>query len=110
MVYLNKNDGKIKNCQAKEYTKGKGRFYRGCEYESGDVEFYQIDDLIIPFDLFCEFMGYWLSDGSTMSNSGVVISQQEGETQLFEDFWTVYKQICPVCYKECFKEADKDFS
>ena len=80
MVYLNKNDGKIKNCQAKEYTKGKGRFYRGCEYESGDVEFYQIDDLIIPFDLFCEFMGYWLSDGSTMSNSGVVISQQEGET------------------------------
>lgn len=80
MVYLNKNDGKIKICQAKEYTKGKGRFYRGCEYESGDVEFYQIDDLIIPFDLFCEFMGYWLSDGSTMSNSGVVISQQEGET------------------------------
>lgn len=80
MVYLNKNDGKIKNCQAKEYTKGKGRFYRGCEYESGDVEFYQIYDLIIPFDLFCEFMGYWLSDGSTMSNSGVVISQQEGET------------------------------
>lgn len=80
MVYLNKNDGKIKNCQAKEYTKGKGRFYRGCEYESGDVEFYQIDDLIIQFDLFCEFMGYWLSDGSTMSNSGVVISQQEGET------------------------------
>ena len=80
MVYLNKNDGKIKNCQAKEYTKGKGRFYRGCEYESGDVEFYQIDDLIIPFDLFCEFMGYWLSDGSTISNSGVVISQQEGET------------------------------
>lgn len=80
MVYLNKNDGKIRNCQAKEYTKGKGRFYRGCEYESGDVEFYQIDDLIIPFDLFCEFMGYWLSDGSTMSNSGVVISQQEGET------------------------------
>lgn len=32
MVYLNKNDGRIKNCQAKEYTKGKGAFYRGCEY------------------------------------------------------------------------------
>lgn len=26
MVYLNKNDGRIKNCQAKEYTKGKGLF------------------------------------------------------------------------------------
>lgn len=79
MVYLNKNDGRIKNCQAKEYTKGKGAFYRGCEYESEDVAFYEIDDIRIPFDLFCEFMGYWLSDGSTMGNAGVVISQQEGE-------------------------------
>ena len=79
MVYLNKNDGRIKNCQAKEYTKGKGAFYRGCEYESEDVAFYEIDDIRIPFDLFCEFMGYWLSGGSTMGNAGVVISQQEGE-------------------------------
>ena len=79
MVYLNKNDGRIKNCQAKEYTKGKGAFYRGCEYESEDVAFYEIDNIKIPFDLFCEFMGYWLSDGSTMGNAGVVISQQEGE-------------------------------
>lgn len=79
MVYLNKNDGRIKNCQAKEYTKGKGAFYRGCEYESENVAFYEIDNIKIPFDLFCEFMGYWLSDGSTMGNAGVVISQQEGE-------------------------------
>ena len=53
MVYLNKNDGRIKNCQAKEYTKGKGAFYRGCEYESEDVAFYEIDNIKIPFDLFC---------------------------------------------------------
>lgn len=79
MVYLNKNDGRIKNCQAKEYTKGKGAFYRGCEYESEDVAFYEIDNIRIPFDLFCEFMGYWLSDGSTMGNAWVVIAQQEGE-------------------------------
>lgn len=57
MVYLNKNDGRIKNCQAKEYTKGKGAFYRGCEYESEDVAFYEIDDIRIPLTCFVSLWG-----------------------------------------------------
>lgn len=79
MVYLNKCDGRIKKCSALSYTKGKGAFYRGCEYCADDVDTFTIGDKSIPFDLFCEFMGYWLSDGSIQSNSGVVISQQKGE-------------------------------
>ena len=80
MIYLNKSNGQLKECSALEYRKGKGGFYRGCEYEGEEVVFYEIGGMRIPFDLFCEFMGYWLSDGSTMSNAGVVISQQEGES------------------------------
>ena len=34
---------------------------------------------IISFDLFCEFMGYWLSDGSLMHDHQVAISQRKGE-------------------------------
>ena len=79
MVYLNKNDGRIKNCQAKEYTKGKGAFYRGCEYNNRDIDSISIGSKVIPFDLFCEFMGYWLSDGSTIRKSQIVLSQNEGE-------------------------------
>lgn len=79
MVYLNKNDGRIKNCKASEYTKGKGAFYRGCEYKSDDIDCITIGSTVIDFDLFCEFMGYWLSDGSTIRKSQVVISQKEGE-------------------------------
>lgn len=79
MVYLNKNDGRIKNCQANEYTKGKGAFYRGCEYKSDDIDCITIGSTVIDFDLFCELMGYWLSDGSTIRKSQVIISQKEGE-------------------------------
>lgn len=79
MVYFNKNDGRIKNCKASEYTKGKGAFYRGCEYKSDDIDCITIGSTVIDFDLFCEFMGYWLSDGSTIRKSQVAISQKEGE-------------------------------
>ena len=79
MIYLNKNDGRIKKCSALEYGIGKGGFYRGCEYSTDDIVEIVIGETVIPFDLFCEFMGYWLSDGSTIRKSQVVISQQDGE-------------------------------
>ena len=81
MVYLNKSDGEIRYCQAQEYRKGKGAFYRGCRYESKDTENINIGGLIFNFDIFCEFMGYYLSDGCTAHSHGyrVTICQQEGE-------------------------------
>lgn len=80
MIYLNKSDGRIKRCSASLYNKGKGAFYRGCEYEGKEVMRIVIGNTIIPFDLFCEFMGYWLSDGSTIRKSQIVIAQQDGES------------------------------
>lgn len=79
MVYLNKSDGRIKYKSASEFNKNNGGFYRGCEYQAEDIGSIDINGEVIQFDLFCEFMGYWLSDGSLMHNHQVVISQQKGE-------------------------------
>lgn len=79
MVYLNKNDGRIKRLPAEQYRKGNGAFYRGCEHNADDRKTISINGLEIDFDLFCEFMGYYLSEGSLMRDSGVSIAQTEGE-------------------------------
>lgn len=79
MVYLNKRDGEIRYCQAKDYTKGKGGFYRSAKNSTQDRPHVRIGGSCYKFDAFCEFMGYWLSDGSLEHNSGVSVSQNVGE-------------------------------
>lgn len=79
MIYLNKADGAIRKCTASEYRMGKGGFYRGCVYNADEVSTITIGDKTFSFDAFCEFMGYYLSDGSTQRETGISIAQQEGE-------------------------------
>ena len=79
MVYLGKTNGDIKYCYAEEYTQGKGAFYRGCVYAADDVASILIGEKHYDFDTFCEFMGYYLSDGSLIRSRQVVISQQDGQ-------------------------------
>lgn len=79
MVYLGKFDKGIKYKSALEFNKSAGAFYRGCEYHAEDITYININGEIISFDLFCEFMGYWLSDGSLMHDHQVAISQRKGE-------------------------------
>lgn len=79
MVYLNKTDDRIKFLPAAEYRKGNGAFYRNCEYYANDKKEIKIGNTIIDFDLFCEFMGYYLSDGSLIRDWQIVISQKNGE-------------------------------
>lgn len=79
MVYLNKSDGEIKYCQAQEYRKGKGAFYRSAENSAVDIDSMIVRGCSYDFDAFCEFMGYWLSDGSLEHDSGVSVSQNVGE-------------------------------
>lgn len=80
MIYIGKSTNKIQSCSAYEYRMGKGAFYRGCIYDSNDIQSINIGSTNIDFDSFCEFMGYWLSDGSTIRKSQIVISQQDGES------------------------------
>lgn len=79
MVYLNKADGRIKYCEAAEYTKGRGGFYRGCEYSAEDINTITIGNTTYNFDAFCRFIGYWLADGACFNTSGITISQNDGE-------------------------------
>lgn len=80
MVYQMKNDtATIARCSALEYRVGKGGFYRGAEYSAPNRKEIQLGDKIISFDLYCEFMGYYLADGSMMHDYGIVLSQKEGE-------------------------------
>ena len=92
MVYLNKNDGRIKYCSAEEYTKGKGAFYRGCKYDADDVEYISIDKLNFKFDDFCEFMGYYLADGSLQRETGIILAQMEGQPA-FEKMLAIIKKM-----------------
>ena len=79
MVYLNKTNGEIRRLPAIEYRKGNGAFYRSCLYNGTDIQNIDINGKVLDFDLFCEFMGYYLSEGSLMRNSGVALCQMEGE-------------------------------
>lgn len=80
MVYLNKGDGSIKKTTALNYRKGLGSFYRTCVHKDQDErKFIDINGDIWNFDDYCEFMGYWLADGSIQHTTGVVLSQKVGE-------------------------------
>ncbi len=76
MVYLNKSNQEIKRCKAIDFTMGKGAFFRGCKNNNNPIKTININGLTINFNLFCEFMGYWLSDGSTIRKSQICIAQQ----------------------------------
>ncbi len=89
MVYLNKSDGKtiMTNKTAENFTVSTGGFYRSSEYENKDIEFIKIGKHQIKFELFAEFMAYYLSDGSiswTRNNQFSIAQSKEKSTSTYE--------------------------
>lgn len=78
VLYLNKCDGRFKRMSAAEFTYYNGGIYRSSENYRYDIGSIFINGKEIAFDDFCEFMGYWLSDGYVAVNreSQIGISQQ----------------------------------
>lgn len=78
VLYLNKCDGRFKRMSAAEFTYYNGGIYRSSENYRYDIGSIFINGKEIAFDDFCEFMGYWLSDGSVATNrdAQIAISQQ----------------------------------
>ena len=66
MVYLNKTDGKtiMDNKIAENFTPNTGGLYRSSEYEAKSIDKIQIGNHDIDFNLFVEFMAYYLSEGN----------------------------------------------
>lgn len=80
MVYLSKTKGDIRRISAIDYRKGNGAFYRTCEHRNPEEkQSIEINGDVWSFDDYCEFMGYWLADGSTQHTTGVALCQKKGE-------------------------------
>ncbi|MEG0848531.1 MAG: hypothetical protein RSE50_00705 [Myroides sp.] len=85
MVYqkLRGKNGNIKKFGdeklAKDFNMNNGQLYRTAEWNQRDVETIQIGDKIFNFDDYCEFMAYYLAEGSLQRNSGVCLAQQDTE-------------------------------
>ena len=88
MIYISKWNGELKDDKlAENFDKNKGILYRSSEYKAGRIENVKIGSHEIDFDLFCEFMAYYLSEGNL--------------------FWTRKNQIkisqCKVKHKEQYE-------
>lgn len=80
MVYLSKTKGDIRRISAIDYRKGNGAFYRTCEHsDPEEKQSIEINGDVWSFDDYCEFMGYWLADGSTQHTTGVALCQKKVE-------------------------------
>lgn len=65
MVYLNKGNNQIQiDKQAAIFTQNHGILYRSSQTTAPDKDRIVIGDHIVNFDVFCEFMAYYLSEGS----------------------------------------------
>ena len=82
MVHLSKDGEKrILRKSAKDYSKNNGGFYRSSCYDNPNRDNIVINGLLLPFDAFCEFMGYYLSDGSACRSYQISIAQQDCPTK-----------------------------
>ena len=115
MIYLNKTSGLITdNKFAYEYSKNNGGLYRSSEYNSIDVKNIQIGNKEVDFDLFCEFMGYYLSDGSvsmTRNNQFKITKSLSKNKDTFQSIHALMSKMPFKSnpYKEGFYVNDSDF-
>ena len=101
MVYISKNGAhEIKKCNATEYKPSMGAFYRSAVNTAKDRTNIMFGDKNIPFDVYCEFMGYYLADGSMQHDYGIVLSQEKGQPA-WERMQTCIKKMgfTPHVYK-----------
>lgn len=65
MIYLNKKNGDIMdNKIAENYSKFNGGLYRSSEYKGELVSSIYVGEHQVDFNVFSEFMGYYLADGN----------------------------------------------
>lgn len=80
MVYIHKYGKDIRKISAKDFRMTLGAFYRTCEHnEAKERDTINIGGEIWNFDDYCEFMGYWLADGSVAHTSTITLCQKCGE-------------------------------
>ncbi|MDR0682643.1 MAG: hypothetical protein LBG15_12490, partial [Dysgonamonadaceae bacterium] len=85
MLVLSKQDAKtFRRIEARKCGKTQP-IYRSCNWNGVHCENININGLEINFNLFCRFMGYWLSDGSLGHKYSISIAQQdENKLQIYD--------------------------
>lgn len=87
MVYLSSRSSKILYKDADSFNSGSK--YRSSEYDSNCIESINVGGKNIPFDLYCEFMGYYLTDGSYSENRINQISISQDKHKSSEQYKTI---------------------
>lgn len=83
--------GKYRLIEAQKSPKYSNKHYRGCNWIGQNIKNVKLGDYLIDSELYCKFMGYYLSEGSykTISKSskgyGMSIAQQTYLEKIYED-------------------------
>lgn len=82
MKYISQS-GYWREKKAVDFSESNGFIYRGQNYYADDVKDIKIGKYTIDFDLFCEFMAYYLADGSVARtrNKQISISQNHKKSK-----------------------------
>ena len=120
MVYqkLSGKKGNVKNFAsdktAGDFSKNSGALYRTAEWNKSDTEYIVINSVAYNFDAYCEFMAYYLAEGSLQRNSGICLAQQDSSKNA-DVRWKMVSVISRLGfnvksdkYKVCF--YDKNFN
>ena len=114
MICFNKHDKILKEMSANEYYESMSlvkkrnvysstyNLYRSSEHSGIDITYIEIDGYKISAYLYCEFMGYYLSEGNTSRKYAVTVSQNRTRSS------DNYKKICDCLKKMPFKFKENE--
>lgn len=99
MVYVSKSN-RILNCMASDFRCTQGGIYRNSQYEAKDMKAIKVGNKDVEFDTFCEFMGYYLSDGccSIKGNGGTIYMAQKIGEPAHDKICSVISRLGYKCY------------
>lgn len=114
MVYQNKSDGRFVKKKAIDYSQYNGGIYRSSEYKGNRIESIRIGKYDIDFDLFAEFMGYYLSDGSITKDRPFRCTISQRDDHDVETYEKIHKCLLKMPFnfsvkKEGFHFHDESF-
>lgn len=109
MVGFDKTSGKLRESTAQQFydkmypVTGRNVYstnsclYRTSEWSGIDRESESIGNVVVPIGLYCEFMGYYLSEGSTSRKYAVTVSQDSAKNK--EKYETIYACLEKLPFK-----------
>lgn len=78
MVYQNPKGEFKDNFKAEDFKSGKA-IIRTAEWNNPDIKTINVNGIEIDFDDYCEFMAYWLAEGSLIRDHQICLAQQNSE-------------------------------